>query len=93
MPWFPRTVQSGSRGFTQARLAVVGFRVVSVRQSPGSFGFALFLMGTSGSIGFAWVHSSAPRDPRVQSGSLGSSGLFKIAFFHTGEPRCSFSFA
>ena len=52
------------RGFTGAGLGVVGF----IRVSVGSAGRA---KGWSGSLVLASVHSGAPSDRRVHSGSHG----------------------
>ena len=53
-----RRVDSCSRGFTLARLGIVRF--IRVR-----FGLFRRTQGSSGSVGFSWVHSCARRGPRV----------------------------
>ena len=61
-----RRIHSGSRGITQAHLGVVGFihvRLESLRLANVS----------SGSFGFAWVHSGAPSARWVHLGWLGST--------------------
>ena len=59
-----RQVHSGSRGFTRAQLEVVMF----IRVFVGSLGRTYV---SSGSIGFAKVHSCPRRGRRVLSGSHG----------------------
>ena len=49
------SIHSGSRGFTPARQAVAWVRVSSLGCAKGS----------SGSVGFAWVHSGAPTGRRA----------------------------
>ena len=94
-------VQSDSRGFAPARIAVVVFIPVRV----GSLGSAYV---SSDSIGFVWVHSGAPRGRRVRSvsrsivrariavvvpirvrvGSLWvSSGSIRFSRVHSGTPK------
>ena len=59
-----RRVHSGSRGFAWSNLGVFGFVQVRVR----SFGQTSW---SSCSIAFVWIHSVAPRGPRVLPDSRG----------------------
>ena len=78
-------IQSRSRGFTSAHLAVVG----SFPDCVGSLGRTLLL---SVSFVFAWVYSGAPIVGRVNSGSrlltrarLGVVGFFQVRVVSLGR--------
>ena len=82
-----RIVHSSSRWFTQALISIVGF----IRVGVGSRGYT---WGSSGSFGFAWVHSDSPWGSqfiRVRVGSFGcgkwSSGSLGFAWAHSCVPR------
>ena len=67
-------VHSGSRGFNQAGLGVVGF----YRVREGSLGRAL------GSSGFAWVHSCAPMN-HWSSRGFTRAGIDVVGFIRVRE--------
>ena len=70
-----RRVHSGSRGFTRVRLGVAVDKLIHQGSLglwvDGFFRFRVGVLmraeGSSGSLGFAWVHSGAQRCRRVRS--------------------------